>query len=65
MDNYGLVYVTDQNEGKIQIYDEYGGFIEEFVIPVVGPGPLGVCFDIDNNLYVVDAWNNMIHVFEP
>lgn len=65
VDNNGLVYVTDLNEGKVQIYDEYGGFIEEFVIPVAGPGPMGLCFDIDNNLYIVDPWNNMIHVFGP
>jgi DNA-binding beta-propeller fold protein YncE len=65
VDNNGLVYVTDQIEGRVQIYDEYGGFIEDFVILVAGPGPLGVCFDTDNNLYVVDAWNNMIHVFGP
>jgi len=62
VDNYGLVYVTDWSEGMIQIYDEYGGFIEEFV---VAPGIWGVCFDIDNNLYVVDSWNNVVHVLGP
>ncbi len=60
VDNNGLVYVTDLNDGMIQIYDEYGGFIEEFV---VGSGLHGVCFDIDNNLYVVH--NNVVHVFGP
>ncbi|NIO49633.1 MAG: hypothetical protein GTN73_09405 [Candidatus Aminicenantes bacterium] len=62
VDNFGLVYVADRHDGMIQIYDEYGGFIEEFV---VAPGIWGVCFDIDNNLYVVDSWNNMVHVFGP
>ncbi|NIO47897.1 MAG: hypothetical protein GTN73_00445 [Candidatus Aminicenantes bacterium] len=65
VDNYGLVYVTDWFEGMIQIYDEYGGFIEEFVVPGISPGIWGVCFDIDNNLYVVDSWNNVVHVFGP
>jgi len=64
VDNNGLVYVTDWFEG-IQIYDEYGGFIEEFVAPGVSPHPRGVCFDIDNNLYVVDSYNEVVHVLGP
>ncbi len=62
VDNFGLVYVADRPDGMIQIYDEYGGFIEEFV---VAPGIWGVCFDIDNNLYVVNLYNNMVYVFGP
>jgi len=62
VDNNGLVYVTERFEGMIQIYDEYGGFIEEFVVVA---GILGVCFDIDNNLYVVDYWNDVVHVLGP
>jgi DNA-binding beta-propeller fold protein YncE len=62
VNNYGLVYVTDWVDGKVQIYNEYGGFIEEFV---VANGIWGVCFDIDNNLYVVIRLNNVAHVFGP
>ncbi len=62
VDNNGLVYVTDRSDGMIQIYDEYGGFIEEFV---VAPGIWGVCFDIDNNLYVAAPWNDVVYVFGP
>ena len=61
VDNNGLVYVTDWSEVMIQIYDEYGGFIEEFG----AIGLWGLCFDIDNNLYVVDAWNDVVYVFGP
>jgi len=62
VDNNGFVYVADRVDGKVQIYDEYGGFIEEFF---VAPGIVGVCFDIDNNLYVADLNNHVVYVFGP
>ena len=65
VDNNGLVYVADRTDEMIQIYDEYGGFIEEFVVPGVNPDVWGFCFDIDNNLYVGDARNDVVHVFGP
>lgn len=63
VDNNGLVYVIDGGDYMIQIYDEYGGFIEEFVVP--GISTWHICFDIDNNLYVVDAGNDVVLVFGP
>jgi hypothetical protein len=65
VDNNGLVYVIDQGDDMIQIYDEYGGFIEDFVAPGVTPFVWGICFDIDNNLYIADEWNDVVHVFGP
>jgi len=65
VDNYGLVYVTDTTDDMIQIYDEYGGFIEEFVVPGVNPEVWGIGIDKDNNLYVPDLSNNVVHVFGP
>lgn len=65
VDHYGYVYVTDWDEGKVQIYDVDGNFLEEFVIPGINWGIWNLDFDKDNNLYVVDADNTVVHVYGP
>jgi len=67
VDNSGYVYVTDWGEGKVQIYEADGTFIEEFTIPAGNNayGIWGLGFDSDNKMYVTDVGNCVVHVYGP
>lgn len=54
----GHVYVTDEFNGRVQVFDETGNFLFQFGTPGSGPGQLGAPFAItlgpDENVYVTD-----------
>lgn len=54
----GQVYVSDRSMATVAIYDKNGAFVSKF-IPKAGEGftwsPLGLAFDLNDNLYVTDA----------
>ncbi len=62
----GLLYVTDQSEGRIQVYDAEGN--HRFSIGSWGRGlgefrdPEDLAFDPDGNLVVADGRNHRIQV---
>jgi 4-amino-4-deoxy-L-arabinose transferase-like glycosyltransferase/sugar lactone lactonase YvrE len=60
----GTVYVADTGNGRLQVFDETGEFLNEW-----GEGVLGEPFDLavgrDGRVYVVDAEHDGVFVFSP
>jgi DNA-binding beta-propeller fold protein YncE len=69
IDSAGDVYVTDQNNNRVQKFDRDGNFITQWGSFGTGDGefsaPQGIAVGpLDNNVYVVDAGNNRIQKFD-
>ena len=62
-----MVYVTDQNNGRVQKFTTSGEFISTFGSYGSGDGqlntPVGICIDPDGKIYVAEYRNNRISVF--
>lgn len=65
----GHIYVSDLDNGRIQIFDKRGRFLRTLGKTGTAPGefngPLGVRFDQHDNLYVSDQLNHRVQVFDP
>jgi len=66
LDSSNNVYVADNGNNQIDIYDAFGNFINS----VAGSGanqllgPTGVAVDSANNIYVIDGDNDRVEVFD-
>jgi len=64
----GLVYVTDQGNNRVQVFDQKGNFKFTFGTKGSGPGemlgPYYSKFHPNGNLYLVDRGNHRIQVFD-
>jgi len=67
VDKRGRLYITDTLNGRIQIFDHTGEFINEFGRFGDGAGdfstPKGVAVDSDGNIYVADAGFDNFQIF--
>jgi hypothetical protein len=63
----GDLYVSDQNLGKIEVFDRQMRYVRTIGESGKGPGqldrPMGICFTDKNNLLVVDSGNHRVQVF--
>lgn len=63
------LYVTDRDNGRIQVYDVDGKFLFVFGQEGEGPGelidPIQTAFDREGNLWVCDSGNHRLSVFTP
>ena len=61
------IYVTDQNNNRVEIFDSKGNFLSEFGTFGSGDGqfadPLGIAVDKSGNIYVVDQNNERVEIF--
>jgi len=69
VDAEGKVYVVDQRNDRIQIFDSKGSFIDEFGTKGSGDGelayPSNLAVDSAGDIYVVDQQNYRIVKFDP
>jgi DNA-binding beta-propeller fold protein YncE len=64
----GEVYVSDRPTGAVYVYNAAGAFEREFrpAVAIEGWQPLGLTFDVDDNLYVTDlAASQQVLEFDP
>ncbi len=68
-DRLGRVYVTDEDEGCVIVFDQHGSQIFKIGSKGTGNGellgPSGICIDPKGNVVVADTLNNRICVFTP
>ena len=66
-DSKNRLFITDEQNHRISIFDESGKFVEKWGTPGIGPGelngPAGIALDKDDNVYVVDQHNNRVQKF--
>ncbi len=65
----GLVYVADTGGKRIRVYTPEGGWVRDIGSGGTGLGqvdePVGLAFNpVSRELYVAEAWNKRIHVFD-
>jgi len=58
------LYVADSMNGRVQVLDLLGGFIDSWELPGGGL-PLAVAVDGDGNVYTADAGSDRVVVFTP
>ncbi|MFQ5559695.1 MAG: 6-bladed beta-propeller [Nitrospinota bacterium] len=67
IDNENNVYVVDTINGRVQIFDADGNFLDKFGRLGDAPGafsrPKGIALDPDGNIYVVDSAFNNVQMF--
>jgi DNA-binding beta-propeller fold protein YncE len=67
LDSSDKVYVTDQDNGRIQVFTSNGTFIEKWGTPGEDKGqfsePEGIDVDNSGHVYVADTGNNCVQVF--
>ena len=68
-DSQERLYITDEQNHRITIFDLAGNFLSKWGVlgSVDGElnGPAGITIDADDNLYVVDQNNNRVQKFTP
>ena len=68
-DRLGRIYVTDEKDCSVNVFDGMGNFILKFGSEGEGNGelmgPTGICVDPKGNVIVADTLNNRISVFAP
>ena len=66
-DSNEMLYLTDQADSKIVVFDKDGGFIAKWGETGSGPGqlmgPSGLAFDSNENLFVSDTRNHRVQMF--
>ncbi len=66
VDDQGIIYVADQNNNRIQVFDIDGNFINDYGVDQKTPGyfyyPEGIAI-VDNYVYVADGSNGRIQKF--
>ncbi len=69
VDNNDHVYVSDEWENTISVFDSSGKFLRKFGKPGSGDGellrPAGLAIEKNGNIIVVDSGNNRLQVFTP
>jgi DNA-binding beta-propeller fold protein YncE len=67
-DSSGNVYVSDQDNNRIEKFDMNGNFLKKWGSGGTGDGefskPRGIAIDSDDNVYVADSGNNRIQKFD-
>jgi len=67
-DYSGNVYVTEEQNNRVQKFDPSGNFLLAWGSPGSGNGqfntPLGVAVDYPGNVYVADAFNHRVQKFD-
>lgn len=65
----GEIILTDTTQNKIKILNEEGVIIRQFgstgSLPNQFNAPLGVCLDMDDNIFVADSENSRVSIFTP
>ena len=65
--NQGQIYVTDQSNHRIQLFDKFGAFLSEFGGKGSKQGqflgPQGIAIDQSGMIFVADSDNHRIQVF--
>jgi len=68
LDNNGRLYVTDQMNFRVQVFDAEGNFLNEFGkagnVPGTFARPKGVALDSEGHIYVADAAFNNVQIFD-
>ena len=68
IDSTDNVYVADEHNNRISIFDKTGRFLTCWgkfgAEKGQMHGPSGICFDLQNNLIIVDQFNNRIQKFD-
>ena len=68
LDPAGNIYVTDSDNGRIQIFNSSGTFLSQFGSNGSGDGqfnvPYGITLDPAGNIYVADTGNDRIQIFD-
>ena len=66
-DKFGLIYVADTNNDRIQVFEPDGTFVRQWGSHGNGDGkfdqPMSVAVDLFGYVYVADVGNNRIQVF--
>ena len=71
VDGNGLIYVADQNNDRVQVFDASRNYLR--TIGVTGSvgndfglfhNPTGLAVDSSNRVYVGDSWNDRVQVFD-
>jgi DNA-binding beta-propeller fold protein YncE len=66
--NTGRIYVNDQYNNRIQVFDPEGNALFAFGEPGKGPGQLGEAIGIEideyENIYVAESTNSRVQVFD-
>ena len=69
IDGDGNVYVSDQGNDRVQVFDAQGRFLRKWGIRGSGDGefsqPQGLAIDGNGDVYVSDQSNHRILVFKP
>ncbi len=69
VDNNDHVYVSDEWENSISVFDSSGKFLRKWGKPGSGDGelsrPAGLAVEANGNIIVVDSGNNRLQVFSP
>ena len=69
VDSRQRLYVSDEWNQRISVFDTEGALLDEFGEPGSGPGqlkrPSGLALDAAENLLVVDAGNHRVQKFTP
>lgn len=64
----GTVFIADTENHRIQVFDQYGNFINHFGEFGEADGqlnyPVSIALDNQNNVYIVDLLNQRIQVFD-
>ena len=67
IDASGKVYVSDQNNARVEVFTPDGGYLDQFGSGGDGNGeldlPLGIACDAAGNLYVADYQNDRVQRF--
>jgi hypothetical protein len=65
----GLVYILDQGDDQIKVFERSGKYVRTIGRRGQGPGdllyPLSMAFDRENNIIIADNYNLRIQAFNP
>jgi len=68
VDDVGNIYVIDNNNNRVQVFDSSGSYVRKFGTGGAGDGqfnfPAGLTLDASGNIYVADTYNHRIQKFD-
>lgn len=62
VDKEGNIYVADSNNGRVQLFDEYGGFVKVFAKSLILPR--GIAVDDLGRVHVVDTFAKKVFIYD-
>ena len=66
-DSQERLYLTDEHNNRVTVFDSDGNFLSKWGVPGSGPGevngPSGIAIDGDDTVYVADQHNHRVHRF--